>query len=403
MTFQELKEEYKKVFYLEDDGVLDVAFATVLSTYINGDPIWTMIVGASSGGKSEVVNLFSKLDWVWPISDITENTLLSGAYAENASLLDQIGPIGCIVMKDFTSVLSMRQEKKTAIIAQFREMYDGDLEKKTGSGNNPSWHGKMTFLAGVTDAIYTEDQNSGVMGQRAIHYVLPNQDRITTTRAARKNRRSGNIKALRERLQDLTVEYIEDMKAKLPNGIPEVDEKVSEEIIHLAEMATRARTGITRNYRGEIQMVTSIEMPMRVSEQIHAIAGMFVFMNGGEPMTLEQRKIIYKICIDCIPKNRREALMKLVEYWSVGTQALARAQGWDIETARVALQDLNVLGMVERKAAGIGTDDLWGLSDEYRKLLSQYLDIKEKHADLLLTTEDDEEESVDEDDPLASF
>lgn len=398
MNFEQIKKEYKKVFYLEDDGVLDVAFATVLSTYVNGDPIWTMIVGASSGGKSEIVNLFTKIKWVWPISDITENTLLSGSYADNASLLDQIGPIGCITMKDFTSVLSMRQEKKSAIIAQFREMYDGDLEKKTGSGNNPSWHGKMTFLAGVTDAIYTEDQNSGVMGQRAIHYVLPNQDRIATTRAARKNRRSGNIKQLRTKLQELTEEYIETMKSQLPSGIPEIDDELSDEIIHLSEMATRARTGITRNYRGEIQMVTSIEMPMRVSEQIHAIAGVFKIMNEGKNLDISQKKIIYKICIDCIPKNRRETLMKLVEYWNVGTNALARTQGWDIETARVALQDLNVLGMVHRKTGGSGNDDLWGLDDNYRNLLGRYLDIKEKHEDLLLTSEEEEEE-----DPLAAF
>jgi hypothetical protein len=398
MNFEQIKKEYKKVFYLEDDGVLDVAFATVLSTYINGDPIWTMIVGASSGGKSEIVNLFSKLEWVWPISDITENTLLSGSYAENASLLEQIGPVGCIVMKDFTSVLSMRHEKKSAIIAQFREMYDGDLEKKTGSGNNPSWHGKMTFLAGVTDAIYTEDQNSGVMGQRAIHYVLPNQDRIATTRAARKNRRAGNIKQLRTDLQEMTAEYIESKNCQLPPSIPEVDDALSDEIIHLSEMATRARTGITRNYRSEIQMVTSIEMPMRVSEQIHAIAGMFKIMNEGEDLSVGQKKIIYKICIDCIPKNRRETLMKLVEYYSVGTQALARSQGWDTETARIALQDLDVLGMVNRKAGGVGNEDVWSLNAQYRDLLSRYLDIKEKHEDLLLTADE-----ILEEDPLAAF
>jgi hypothetical protein len=277
-------------------------------------------------------------------------------------------------------------------------MYDGDLEKKTGSGNNPSWHGKMTFLAGVTDAIYTEDQNSGVMGQRAIHYVLPNQDRIATTRAARKNRRAGNIKQLRTKLQEVTAEYIETMKNKLPLSIPEVDDKLSDEIIHLSEMATRARTGITRNYRSEIQMVTSIEMPMRVSEQIHAIAGMFKIMNEGDDLTVGQKKIIYKICIDCIPKNRRETLMKLIEYHNVATGALARAQGWDHETARIALQDLDVLGMVNRKSGGAGSEELWSLNYNYRELLSRYLDIKEKHEDLLLTAE----EAL-EDDPLAAF
>ena len=70
-SFQELKNEYKKVFFLEDGGCIDLAVATVLSTYMKGDPIWTMIVGPSSGGKSELVNVFGSLEWVHPISDMT--------------------------------------------------------------------------------------------------------------------------------------------------------------------------------------------------------------------------------------------------------------------------------------------------------------------------------------------
>jgi hypothetical protein len=388
MNLKQVKEEYKKVFYLEDkdDGVLDVAIATVLSTYMGGDPIWTTIVGPSSGGKSEIVNAFSDIEFVHPISDMTENTLLSGSNADNASLLDKIGPIGCITMKDFTTVLSMRSEKRTMIIAQFRELYDGELVKKTGSGKNPSWKGKMTFLSGVTDAIYTADTESGVMGQRAIHFVLAEMDkegRIKTTKAARKNRAEGNIKEKREHIRLVFKDYIESMVPQLPANIPNLPDDVSDEIINLTEMTTRSRTGISRDFTGQkITMVTSVEMPMRVSEQIHALGGMFMLMNEDKQLNEQQKAILFKVCIDCIPKNRREALIKLATYRRISAKGLAMDKGWNTDTARTVLEDLNVLRIIDRNVDASGVRDLWFIIPEYKAMLVKHLSIKEIFGDL---------------------
>jgi hypothetical protein len=388
MNLQDVKNEYKKIFFLEDedDGVLDVAIATVLSTYMSGDPIWTTIVGASSGGKSEIVNAFSDIDFVHPISEMTENTLLSGSNAKDASLLDKIGPVGCITMKDFTTVLSMRSEKRSMIIAQFRELYDGELVKKTGSGKNPSWKGKMTFFAGVTDAIYTADRESGVMGARAIHYVLPEMNiegRIKTTQAARKNRMTGDIKEKREHIRSVFKKYVEKMVSKLPPNIPNLDDELSAEIIRLAELATRSRTGIERDYTGQrIIMVTTIEMPMRVSEQIHSLGGMFMLMNDDGKINEKQKKILYKTCLDCIPKNRREALVKLATYNSVSAKGLAMDKGWSTDTSRTLLEDLNVLKLIGRKTDATGTKDLWFVIPQYKELLVRYMNIERQDSDL---------------------
>src|SRR3990167_7670461 len=103
----EIKQRFQELFYFEDTAVLDLVFATVISTYVKSmKPIWLLIIGPSSGGKSEIINLLFKLNFVHEVSDMTENTLLSGMYSkgEEASLLIRIGNIGVIAMKDFTSI-----------------------------------------------------------------------------------------------------------------------------------------------------------------------------------------------------------------------------------------------------------------------------------------------------------
>ena len=79
MRIENIKEAYKKIFYIEDDFSIDLTAAVVASTLLlKSDPIWVIIIGAPSSGKSELINAFSKVKFVHPVSDMTENTLLSG-------------------------------------------------------------------------------------------------------------------------------------------------------------------------------------------------------------------------------------------------------------------------------------------------------------------------------------
>jgi hypothetical protein len=46
-----------KYVLLEDVAQYLFALAVAVSTYLEGDPLWGMIVGAASGGKTEAVKL----------------------------------------------------------------------------------------------------------------------------------------------------------------------------------------------------------------------------------------------------------------------------------------------------------------------------------------------------------
>ena len=65
-----------------------------------------------------------------------------------------------LVFKDFTIVLEMSRDKRQAVLAQFREIYDGKFDKVWGNGQELHWEGRLGFVAGVTPAI---DKHHAVM------------------------------------------------------------------------------------------------------------------------------------------------------------------------------------------------------------------------------------------------
>jgi hypothetical protein len=388
-TIQDIKNEYRKIFYLEDDFVIDLLVATVISTYLPCDNIWTLIVGGSSSGKSELINIFFKLKFVHQISDMTENTLLSGMATGDteASFLKRMGPLGCIAMKDFTSILSMRQEKASIIMGQLREVYDGYIEKKTGNGRNPMWAGKATFIGGVTEAIYNASDESASMGRRNILYTLPPQDRKKTARMSQANKADGSKKEKITEIQEMVRDYVNDMVINLPNELPRIDESFMEELIDLADFSTHARTPTSRNYKGTMTLVQSLEMPMRMLDQLVALAQVFAIMYGGE-LSQELKNGLFKVALDSIPKQKRLALKELARYNTVTTKGLAIELKYDTETARQWLQDLNVLALIDRlPPLQAAQPDRWQLKDPYKELMIKYDHVESVKEDLHL--EDD--------------
>lgn len=382
MTIQELIEKFQEVLYIEDTSIIPVVAATVLSNRIPGDPIWLMIVGPSSGGKSEIINAAIDVEFVHFVSTLTSNTFLSGMSSKEGgaptSLLHRIGN-GVIAMKDFTSIISMHYEAQKEVLAQMREIYDGHITKETGTGKNLTWTGKINLIAGVTDKIYSVEDKFSEMGARWINFVFKDQDRKKTTHRAMSNHRS--IKDLRKYLADAFSQYIQEAIATLPEQLPKIPNKLRDEIIELSDFVATARSPVERDYKGDMTLVHSPEMPARMASQFANLAMIFTVMDGGK-LTKESRNIMYRIILDSIPKTRRMALRVLAQYDKVKTSGMASELGYPTPTARKWLEDLGVHKLIERdKQAGFA-GFFWKIKPEYRDIMVKYEGVKYKGGDL---------------------
>src|ERR1039458_7794885 len=159
---------------MPDTGAVETLLGTYVANVLPGDPVWLGLIGPSSGGKGEILAALSSLPYLHPVGTITESGLLSGVKASDRAddaqggLLREMGGFGILVAKDFTSILSMSRDTRTAMLAALREIYDGAWTRRLGvdGGKCLSWSGKVGLIAGVTQAIDSHHAVMAEMGPR---------------------------------------------------------------------------------------------------------------------------------------------------------------------------------------------------------------------------------------------
>jgi len=357
ISLPELIRQYQEVYYLEDPSVISLLCSVVLSNRMAGDPVWLVLIGGSSSGKSELINLFNSLDFVQEIAMITPNTLLSGMKPQKGqemSLLKQI-PRQCVFL---------------FILAQFRELYDGKMTKTTGAGKPQEWEGKITVIAGSTEKIHTMEAQFASCGVRFIYYTLPPQDSVKATKRAAQIAK--DLPVHRKRLRESTKQYIELMLQRVDTKEYPVPEDVSDRLIEAADFVTLARSPVERDFRNKCEVPGSREEPMRFSNQLHNLARAEMAQNDGI-LTPMGESNIYKIAFDSIPKGRRLVLKQLAGFGEVTLKGLAHKLRLEDERVRMILMDLHIWGIVERAVAKTSMRaENWSLVEKYRKVMVEF-------------------------------
>ena len=391
LTFEKLEDEFKKVFLISDPGFVRVVIASIVANRMSLDPVWLMLVAPSASGKSELIHAISKLEFVFPISDLTVNTFASGLNrpGQHTSLLLQMTN-GIMAFKDFTSVLSKNKDARKEIMAQLREIYDGEYVKRTGNGNDIKWRGKLGAIAGATESVYRHLEELSAMGDRFIMYSVAQPNRLEVAERALDN--AHLIHESREHLQKCTTFYIQHILKDIDNEDIVFTKEFKKELLLVADFATRARSAVLRDFKTNyVDFVPSPEMPMRVVSQLHTIAAALLVIKkhdkaqhslpNKQPIPeIEEadKKILYKTAFDSIPKTRRMALFALAKYkGGVTTAGLATLLDLPTPSVQKYLQEVNALGICGRKKKGGAQGDVWTLREEFREIMVRLDDITE--------------------------
>ena len=127
----EVIEVFGRWLIMKDPTPLYAVFGAVAANLLPGDPVWLGIIAPPSSAKTEILNSLSNLPNVVQVSSLSPASFLSATSKKDQNkdatggLLRQIGEFGIIVLKDFTTILSLRPEANQEIFAILREVYDG--------------------------------------------------------------------------------------------------------------------------------------------------------------------------------------------------------------------------------------------------------------------------------------
>lgn len=354
-------ETFRRWLHLPDPGALYAALGAVAANLLPGDPVWLLLVGPPGCGKTETIAPLAALDYVHSAAVVSPAALLSGTARREqekdatGGILRQVGDFGIILVKDFTSLLSLHREARAEALAALREVYDGRYDRPigTGGGRILTWQGKCGLVAGCTPTIDRHHAVMAAMGERFALYRLEVDDPRKQARRRLGNRRHET--QMRAELSEAVAGVLEATRHIKP---PDLDVDEVEQLVDWSTFAVWARTGVERDgYDREVQLMPSIEAPAR-------LAGVLGAMHSGlSAIGVDQLAlwgVLTKLAWDSIPDVRRRLLTQVhAAYDSLSTSDLVALTGIPKTTAERTLEDLALLGILDRFKKGDAGNAPW--------------------------------------------
>ena len=353
-----------KWLVFDDQFLVQMVLATILANRLKGDPLWVMIIAPPSSGKTEVLSIVRKLDDIHPIADLTPNTFFSGyksSEGEDFSLLPKLKD-KVIIHKDFTSVLSMPQEKRAAILGQLREIYDGDWSRCFGNKKQMVFKGKVGFLSGCTPAIDLHHRANAILGER---FVYLRHDLDTDALREESALRSLKTDTQHGDLQEVAQDAVCDFMVGLPTHDPRLPADIEETLVRLADAVAWGRCPVPRDgYSRSILQMPRPEGPGRVVKQLATIARGSAALSRHKEVQWPDLDLVARVAKDTIPPIRQQILKAFAKAKEAEVKAIAQEILLPYSTVREHVEDLRVVGLVEDAA------NCYKLSDRGRQVLA---------------------------------
>jgi hypothetical protein len=310
---ERLAVRFREVLHLPDPSALYVLMGAVAANMIEGPPVWIMLVGPPSCGKTELLNSLLYVPRILEAADLaSEAAFLSGTSARETAgnatggLLKQLGTAGGLILNDFTSVLSKPRDKLSTIMAVFREAYGGRWTRHVGSdgGRSIQWVGKLALFGGVTGVIDQHHQVSAELGERWVYFRFAHHDTFHEVSMALSSDRG----EWREELRQIVVEFFKSQGLSFHKPAPRREFTVPEKLrlYHIALVAVSCRSAVARDqYTHEVIATKEIELATRLTT---VLAQLLVGMDVIGVPEATRWKLITKVAMDSMPLVRRRII-----------------------------------------------------------------------------------------------
>jgi hypothetical protein len=310
-TWEDVESAITKHHHNADLEAARILYSSVAAHFLEGPPVWPMVVAPPGSMKTELLNGMDGMSKVHFIDSLTPQTFISGQIDEapdeskpSASLLNRIGNDGVIVYPDFSTVLAMKRDNKAAILADMRRIYDGQLSKEFGTSQNlkqRDWRGRITFVVAVTPAIDGCYSVFQTLGERFVMVRWP---------------RAGGIEAALSAMNQDTKEAKADLKAAVHGLLthlkklkPEITAHCQTRIAAMTEIAVRGRTHVPRSgYNKDIVYVPEAESSTRMAQQLAQLAKGSALLDGRSRVNERDLALVKRVAFDSMPPTRKQVL-----------------------------------------------------------------------------------------------
>ena len=353
LTLTELIDVFARWLLIHDAAYLPILLGAILAHRFGGDPVWLLIVAPPGGTKTEPLRSLRGIPGFYALSELTPKTFVSGLEVpggKDPSLLNRL-QTEILVFKDFTTVLSMKRDKRSVILSHLREIHDGQFRRDFGTGVTKIWNGRVSIVAAVTPALDRHYSIFSTLGERFMQVRWHRTDEQAGEWAINQQGQGEEIRAALSR----AVKGIFDAST---NGVITLPPAMRTRVASLAEIVALARTHVGRNNYGnrEIEYLPEAEANTRLSQGLAAIAKGIAALNRRNEVAEADLRDAFRVGMDCISDARRQLLIAIIRGQDVEQIAVPR-------TVRDRqLEELEALGLVEK-------DPTWKVTQRAGKLL----------------------------------
>ncbi|MDK2742420.1 MAG: hypothetical protein NDI90_05855 [Nitrospira sp. BO4] len=348
--------------------VIELALATATSLPIcageHPAPIWLLIAGAPSSGKTEGVLLLKGAPNVTYLDAMTENSFVSGYIDKKTGqgpaqqLLTDLDE-KCLIVKDLTTIFSMRDDRVRKILGDFQSIYDGEYAKATGTLGLKSFQSTFGMMACITPlALHKHHTYMSMVGGRfLVIRLLP----LTDEEREAGFERAWDEEARRQKLPHLRRLLIEHVECLLKEPVamePETAEQ-REQLNKLALLLARGRGVILTEKVQDLDEDTGqeryayetanvqIEEPYRALEQLKNLGRALARIHGRPGITDHEMELLRRVVLSSVAPSRGDALACFRRYPSGLTAKVLTGELKKGETrVRALLQELVALRLV---------------------------------------------------------
>ena len=302
----------------------------------------------------------------------------------------------CFVVKDLTTMFSLREDTIKKILGDFTSIFDGKYEKFTATRGAVRYASRFSVVACVTPAILAKHSRyMHQLGGRFLSIGIPPLNDATRQKGYRIAWDEQDREELIGNARQLMSTYCHqstDKAMQLFKGVKITDSNVRHWLNTAAQFMACARgTTMTKlvSFEKERDDGTGketveytevndpqIEQPWRLLQQLKTIVRVLAAIRGESEVTLETLKPLKSIVISSMPMDRSEAVTELVKEDRLLARELAERIDKSRKTAGRLLKELLALGLVTAEETNDPksgyTASGYSLKPEYKQLLSSF-------------------------------
>ncbi|MBW7990004.1 MAG: hypothetical protein FVQ84_08325 [Planctomycetes bacterium] len=370
-------EGFRKWLLLKDSEVIDVMFGAVFANRMEIDPLWMFLVAPPGGSKSELLMSLTDAPLIIAKTTITPASLVSGMNTGSLgdpSLIPRLDK-HVLVIKDFTTILSMNIIQREEIFGVLRDAYDGEFSKDFGNGIRREYKSKFGIIAGVTPIIEGFSNSNTILGERFIKYKIKYRGRIDVGRDVIR-RALNNIKKVTPMRDELKIIASKVLDRPISTeDSPTINESRLNGIIKLSQWIANLRGVVSRErYTGQINFKPVAEIGTRLAKQLCTLAFGISYWKGDSSVSDSTYQTIINVACDTAPDRVEEIVrqiyirqVKLDQFISV--KELSSWTRFPEGTVRYLLQDLTLLGITKRNQKKRSHD--WKLTSSIMRIMNE--------------------------------